>query len=289
MDSVIELINKEYDTTSEDASGRRFFLGEASENRRQEYILKKSTRVQTKLAKVINEKTKSFLPFASPSFVAEFEDKISRKLNTYNIEFSFSQRFNKRLEQELIESAIGTIDKELRNIRPRSLMNERIEARLEALGHVFITGKSLESVTTTNKYKKKVESRKRINNNKEYYAPLQSSSGLFISALSLQNTLNLLLHDTIQSKFMKSSSNPPNREYLRYQTGRFAKSAQVEQVTLNQNTLVIDFDYLTNPYETFKYGNHGINRDPERIIEGAIRDIMIRHVSDRFNAIIQKV
>jgi len=88
---------------------------------------------------------------------------------------------------------------------------------------------------------------------------------------------------------MESSSAPPNRNYLRYQTGRFAMSAEVTNATLSDDTVVLDFDYMTYPYETFRGGKHGPNRNPERIIEGAIRSIMVRQVNQKFKSLIRKV
>jgi hypothetical protein len=85
---------------------------------------------------------------------------------------------------------------------------------------------------------------------------------------------------------MKPSGYPANRNYLRYQTGRFAKSANVLFVNKQRGaTIDVVFDYMTDPYITFTSGSkNGLGRNPERIIEGAIRQIIIEHVSSNFNA-----
>jgi hypothetical protein len=42
---------------------------------------------------------------------------------------------------------------------------------------------------------------------------------------------------------------------------------------------------MTDPYITFTSGSKNVlGRNPERIIEGAIRQIIIEHVSSNFNA-----
>ncbi len=260
--------------------------GQASQQRIADYTITKSAEARTRLSRKINEKSSGFLKFSSPEFVAEFEDNISRRLNRYNIKFNLPVDSSVDLQNRLIASVRQAISTELKDIRPRTALHQSMDERVKALGIAFTKGKDYKSVK---KLKEKRKSNKKTRTKKSYYTPLQSASGIFISALSLQNTLNILLHDTIQSSFMKPSSFPVNPNWLRYQTGRFARSAIVENVALSGETLSIDFDYLTNPYETFTGGQHGPNRNPERIIEGAIRQILITHVNAKFKALIRKI
>ena len=89
---------------------------------------------------------------------------------------------------------------------------------------------------------------------------------------------------------MKPSSAASSRDYLRYQSGRFAKSASVETVGRRGDSLIIGFDYMTRPYDLYTTGsNNGPGRNPERIIEGAIRQIMIRQMHNKFNIIVGKL
>jgi hypothetical protein len=260
--------------------------GQTSEQRIEEFTIKRSRAASARLGHQINEKSKGFLKYSSPEFVAEFEDDITRKLNKYKIKFNLPADSSKVLQDRLISSVRTAVTSELKDLRPNTALHRSMEERTKALGIAFTKGKDYKSVK---KLKEKRKSNKVTKTNKSYYIPLRSSAGIFISALSLQNTLNLLLHDTIQSNFMKSSSFPVHENYLRYQTGRFARSATVENVSKSGDTLSIDFDYLTNPYETFTGGAHGPGRNPENIIEGAIRHILITHVSNEFKALIRKI
>ena len=262
----------------------RFSEGMAAQERKEKFLLNKSIEARGRLSSTITNKTQQYLSLASPAFVAEFEDKLVGKLNSLTITFNIPE--SKKLQDKLTQSVLHNVNKELRDIKENTILGKAIQNRIESLGAAFETGKSLKKNT---KSKYKVEGRKRTKNNKEYYVPLQDSSGSFISAPSLQATLNLLLHDTIQEPsngFMKPSGYTSNRNYLRYQTGRFAKSAEVLYVNKQRGARIdIVFEYMTDPYITFTKGSkNGPGRNPERIIEGAIRQIIIEHVSSKFNA-----
>jgi hypothetical protein len=106
--------------------------------------------------------------------------------------------------------------------------------------------------------------------------------GKLLGPRSLAQMLNLVLHDYVQ-KQMGDSDAPSSPDYLRYQTGRFAKSARVVtirgsktlQEQLTDGTSIM-FTYMLSPYivfeETSPWASPG--RDPRRIISNAIRDAL---------------
>ena len=100
--------------------------------------------------------------------------------------------------------------------------------------------------------------------------------------LSLFNTLQILLLDTIENEMMRprGSTIDPSKQKLRVVTGTFSESAKVISVDASNNII---YDYQRAPYDVFpraKFGD-GIGRDPKFIIEGAIRSIMQRNFTDR--------
>ena len=265
--------------------------GPASQKRQEEFILERSTAAKGKLSSLITAKTKQYLAFASPEFTALFIDKVDKRLNEYTFEFNLPDELKGGLRDKLFSSVTETFNKELRSLKPKTVLNDAIEERVHNLGVAFETGKTTKSVKT--RTRKKVKSSKKINTTKTYYTRLRSTSGGFLSAPSLQATLNILLHDTIETEFMEDSAAPRDRDYLRYQSGRFARSAKVDMVnysSVGDGRLDIQYDYMTNPYETFTKINqyNGPGRNPENIISAAIRSILVRTVGDQFQANIRK-
>ena len=260
--------------------------GPASQKRQEQFILEQSTKSRSALATRIKEKTKQYLAYASPEFTAEFIDKVDKRLNKYTFEFNLPDEIKGNLREKLFSSVKTTFDKELSNLKPKTALNAAIEERVHNLGVLWETGKITKDVKTRTKTTKK--SGKKINTTKTYLA-LRSASGSFLSASSLQATLSILLHDTIKSKFMKPSGARSDPDYLRYQTGRFAQSAMIDSVNYSGDEVIhVQYYYMTDPYEVFTDGGkHGPGRNPENIITAAVRDILIRHVGERFQSVIQ--
>ena len=78
------------------------------------------------------------------------------------------------------------------------------------------------------------------------------------------------------------------RPFLEYQTGRFAKSVEVKNVTESRSgALAIYYDYMKYPYQTFEPGyNLGhLGYDPRPLISKSIRMIAQEHVTQRFRSI----
>ena len=72
---------------------------------------------------------------------------------------------------------------------------------------------------------------------------------------------------------------------LQYQTGRFASSVRVTDITQTaQGFPSIGYTYMRNPYETFEPGNRQgtIDRDPRRLIDKSIREIATQFAIGRF-------
>jgi hypothetical protein len=72
---------------------------------------------------------------------------------------------------------------------------------------------------------------------------------------------------------------------LQYRTGRFARSAEVKNVSVGpRGGTSIEYTYMKDPYQTFEPGNAqgSTFRDPRKIIGESIREIAQGIVGDRF-------
>lgn len=101
--------------------------------------------------------------------------------------------------------------------------------------------------------------------------------------LSLKAIINKMLHDTLKSDVMGKDSDMPSAP-LRYQTGRFARSARVTNITQNQSDFLnIFYTYQKYPYEVFEPGHkmYRYNRNPKLLIPKAIRIIATELLGDK--------
>ena len=72
---------------------------------------------------------------------------------------------------------------------------------------------------------------------------------------------------------------------LQYQTGRFASSVRVTDITQTaQGFPSVGYTYMRNPYETFEQGNAqgSVQRDPRKLIDKSIREIAVQFAIGRF-------
>lgn len=72
---------------------------------------------------------------------------------------------------------------------------------------------------------------------------------------------------------------------LQYQTGRFASSVRVTDITQTARGFPsVGYTYMRNPYETFEQGNAqgSVNRDPRKLIDKSIREIATQFAIGRF-------
>jgi len=95
--------------------------------------------------------------------------------------------------------------------------------------------------------------------------------------LALRGLINAALAKTIAGKMEAPA--------LVYRTGRFAESAQVDNIMMGpRGKTMIDYTYMKMPYQTFEPGfaQGSINRDPRRIIGESIREIAQSIMGDKF-------
>lgn len=114
--------------------------------------------------------------------------------------------------------------------------------------------------------------------------PLRSAKGQFASLIGLQALMNAQLHDAIQSNMGTGLST----EILNYQTGRFARSAQVTQlVRTREDQIEAIYTYQRSPYDVFRPGGRlwKPGRDPVGIIGGAVRDVAAKVIGRQFNIV----
>lgn len=94
-----------------------------------------------------------------------------------------------------------------------------------------------------------------------------------------------ILNSKINSTVAKNMGSPA----LNYRTGRFAESVRIQNIIrTNKGFPSIEYTYMRYPYEVFEYPGSGNplaqegQRDPRRLIEGSIREIMAQYAIGRF-------
>ena len=99
--------------------------------------------------------------------------------------------------------------------------------------------------------------------------------------------LTALLNKSLPEEVMKNMGPYPRR--LENRTGRFAKSAEVLNVTPMPNSVEIQYTYMKDPYEVFEPENGNPmaswGRDPKRIIGSTIREIAQTMMGTRFGLV----
>jgi len=108
-------------------------------------------------------------------------------------------------------------------------------------------------------------------------------------AFSLIDHINKYLHEALEAS-MHSKSDPTDKDYLRYVSGRFAKSveASIALANFESGEIYIGYDYMTYPYATFAKGGkqYASGRDVEnKYISEAIRVIASTVIKARFNIV----
>lgn len=101
------------------------------------------------------------------------------------------------------------------------------------------------------------------------------------STINLKKLLNKSLHDQIKVN-MGSPFDPPIK--LRYQTGRFARSAKVEKVNTRKQAVQVFYTYQHDPYDVFLPGHrlHKPQRNPQVIIGKSIRQLALLILGEKF-------
>jgi len=106
------------------------------------------------------------------------------------------------------------------------------------------------------------------------------------SLRDLINRINRRLHDQIQKNMGKGSS----RTTLNYRTGRFARSAIVQDLyrTTDKNKVFAKVKYMRYPYGVFEKGgrlNPPVGRDPKLIFGKSIRQLLIEEKIANLNRV----
>lgn len=129
--------------------------------------------------------------------------------------------------------------------------------------------------------KAKSDSKSPINVKSKTRAPVKrrktmskdSSTGMLGGLLHLQSIINLKLHDTLKNEVMGQGEDPVA---LNYRTGRFARSAHLNQLIPMKGGLEAQITWQRYPYDTFAPGGklHTPMRDPNFLIGQSIREIL---------------
>lgn len=99
------------------------------------------------------------------------------------------------------------------------------------------------------------------------------SPGLFRNLLDLKNIINANMHEILKTQVMGQGG---DSEILNYKTGRFARSAELLNLTPMSAGLQAQITWQRYPYDTFAPGGklHKPMRDPSYLIGKSIREIM---------------
>lgn len=104
------------------------------------------------------------------------------------------------------------------------------------------------------------------------------------------SSLLLYINNELAEKIKENMGGGNSRSVLNYRSGRFAKSAEVERLTLGRGGLITAYyTYMKYPYATFSEGGKQSSprsRDPKLLISKSIREIASKHVGDRLRAVV---
>ena len=246
-----------------------------SQKRKDNLILELSRAAQFKFASAITKKTQNYKKYTSPEVRAEINDKIRKRLNKFKLAYVVDSKDPQHLKEKLVRATIANIASEIK--RNQDYLGVA-KTRADDIVYTAKTGK----IRNTSRRKKvtKKSSKKVSTEDKKFYA-LQNKIDNLAITVDFRTMLNAMLHDKIKEDHMESSGAAPSPSYLRYQTGRFARSARVITVMDRPRAEGVNiwYTYMEDPYETFKGKGHGRGRNPEFIISSAIREIMQDHVT----------
>lgn len=103
-----------------------------------------------------------------------------------------------------------------------------------------------------------------------------------LDLLKIRNLINLKLHDEIK----RHMGDGRTKEILNYRTGRFARSAEVENISqTREGYLQMTYSYMRYPYDVFLYPSGYLSkpgRDPRGIIGPSIRQLASKYISNNF-------
>jgi len=106
---------------------------------------------------------------------------------------------------------------------------------------------------------------------------MRDAKGRFSSPIALMNLINARLHDIVKKNMVSPA--------LVYDTGRFAKSAKVTNISqTRQGQLTAFYTYMKSPYQTFErgYAQGSARRDPRQLLSKSIREAAVQIMGSRY-------
>ena len=98
-------------------------------------------------------------------------------------------------------------------------------------------------------------------------------------------TSPVALKELIQAQLSERLLDNMKLPALRNRTGRFRRSAQVQNVMVGpRGGTEVQYTYMKDPYSTFEPGGEmgSTDRDPRRLIGGTIREIAVELTGNKF-------
>lgn len=189
---------------------------------------------------------------------------------------------DKRLQKELIE---GKGSKPFLDTVEDNITDDVVKAFLKGnkgllkIKATKTTKRKSSKRTTSNKLvrtsalARNAKSQKRIQKAK---ASSRTAQAKTMNVLALQNMVNQFLPD----QMLKNMGRPQ----LENRTGRLRRSARVTRAVQSQRSILFDYSYQRNPYETFAPGGaqYTPERDVEQLISQSVREIAQRIVGNKF-------
>ncbi len=195
------------------------------------------------------------------SLQAALKNQVSlESLRQVFMEVSASPNF----QEYLVESLLST----LRGTNTPTVKHTKVEKGLA-------TSVVTQAVTTIKKSKSKVHAPA------AHTKKLRDTKGQFTSLASLQTLLN-------QAFARQIAKNMGQAGALKYQTGRFANSVQVERLSQSREGMITAFySYMKSPYQTFEPGfkQGSKQKDPRLLISKSVREIAAGLVGNRLRAV----
>jgi len=255
-----------------------------------ELLAAESAELQTNAA-LQNELNKARTEFDKEKIELEILRDFSASHQTISLilgmpESNESNRLDAKAKQDLLDSVAAKFGDELPKISGSPSLLYYIESSIIAA----ITGKPTKSVRAGLKdnfklfEKGKAKSLKRTVKLKKYRTKAQPLAPLKKyrptgSLLGLHGLINQILTEQVKQQMADSAATDGR---LRYQTGRFAESANLLTLTSTQA------GYKRDPYDVFLPGGRlgTPKRDPRIYVEGAIRNAAISILKGKFKGIL---
>lgn len=113
----------------------------------------------------------------------------------------------------------------------------------------------------------------------------KKSSGIMGVGVTGATTSPVALKELIQAQLSERLLDNMKLPALRNRTGRFRRSAQVQNVMVGpRGGTEVQYTYMKDPYSTFEPGGEmgSTDRDPRRLIGGTIREIAVELTGNKF-------